>query len=254
MGYYLYEHPPARSQFIRPRRAPISGVVVVHTTESALDRIAPDTGAENVAGFIARRTDAGSYHEIVDTDSVVRMLPDDVEAFGCATGDNPHVWHIALAARSSELSPTDPATRQMVATAGRRIALFWERNNRSVTVARRWLTQDQARSRTMSGLINHGTLQPVDRSDAWARHPHKAGLDRLLLDAITLPAEDDEMPEQKVLLRDKNGKIWVAQGITKVHVPSPEHADVLRYIGVQDNTGPDSTKLLETLGTLPNGL
>jgi hypothetical protein len=30
--------------------------------------------------------------------------------------------------------------------------------------------------------------------------------------------------------------------------------DVLRFIGVEDKTGPDSTKLLETLGTLPNGI
>ena len=62
--------------------------------------------------------------------------------------------------------------------------------------------------------------------------------------------EEDEMPEPKVLLRSADGKIWLCQGITKVHVRSPKHADLLRFLGVRDETAKDSTVLLETLGTL----
>lgn len=67
------------------------------------------------------------------------------------------------------------------------------------------------------------------------------------------PPEDDDMPEPKVLLRG-GPHIYLCQGITKVHVPSPEHHKLLQFIGVQDKTEADSTKLLETLGTLPSGL
>lgn len=78
-------------------------------------------------------------------------------------------------------------------------------------------------------------------------------------DRVPVPdvEEEDDMPEPKILLRsvDANGAshIWLTQGITKVHVPSMKHVDILRFLGVKDATQGDSTKLLETLGTLPNG-
>jgi len=78
MGYYLLDNPPASPQFYPSRNNGLSGGVVIHTTEGA----GGDTAAENTAGFISRRSDPGSYHMIVDTDSSVAMMPDDYVAFG----------------------------------------------------------------------------------------------------------------------------------------------------------------------------
>lgn len=256
MGYYLLDNPPARKQFYAPPRAnPLTGGVAVHTSESVYDNVGTDTGAENVAGFISRRTDGpGSYHRIVDADSTVALLPDDYTAFHVATsGYNSRTWGIALACRTTDLDPDDDWTKAAFARLAREIVDFWVRNGWEPNLNARWLPLSQ--TLTMPGLFHHGDVQS-DRDDAWEVHPQKPKLQALLLTYIfdVLDNPEDEVPEPKLLLRDKNGKVWLTQGISKVHVPSPAHADLLRYIGVKDNTGPDSTQLLETLGTLPNGV
>jgi len=55
---------------------------------------------------------------------------------------------------------------------------------------------------------------------------------------------------EQVLLRDNVGAIWLCKDNTKVHVPSVDHLALLLYLGVKDATNGDSTKLLETLGTI----
>ena len=104
---YLDDHPnPNTPQQRRPRRAPLSGTVGVHTAESIMDTIGPDTGAENVAAFIASRSDYGSYHVLVDSDSVVVMAGDDAETWHIAESDNfgygmnSHSWGISAACSS----------------------------------------------------------------------------------------------------------------------------------------------------------
>lgn len=196
MGFYLLDHPPARRQFYPSRANPPTGAVGVHTTEGALDRIAPDTGAENVAAFISRRTDPGSYSEIVDTDSVVQMVPDDYTTFSVSeSGYNSRTWNIALACRADELDPDDDVTRSLVARLGERIRGYWLRNGYDPRECARWVGTGAL---TRAGLFNHGDVQPQDRSDAWARHPRRAELDRMLVDAIVgapvpNPPEEDDM-------------------------------------------------------------
>jgi hypothetical protein len=185
MGYYLIDHPPASTQFRNPRRERLSGVVVVHTAENAMDIVGVDTGAENVASFISRRADPGSYHELVDSDSVVAMMPDSYESFQVAVdGHNRHAWGISLACRSTDLHPDLAWTRAVITAAGARIAAFWQRNWIDVASAARWLSRDEALARNTPGLITHGALQPADRSDAWTRHSHREVLDRMLVDAV----------------------------------------------------------------------
>lgn len=188
MGYYLLDHPPASPQYRRPRRQPLSGAIGWHTTEGALDRIAPDTGAENVAAYIARRTDPGSYHAIHDSDSTVLMLPDDAEAFHVAAdGINRFTVGQAAAMRTTDWHPSDP---QCIAIIGRMAAWavdHWRRNGFDPRACARWLTRAEVLDRK-PGMFLHGAVQS-DRTDAWLRSPH-----RLTLEAMTVQAILDLCP------------------------------------------------------------
>lgn len=176
-----------------PRRDRLSGVVVVHTTEAALDAIAPDTGAENVAAFIARRPDPGSYHVLVDTDSVVDLIVDGCEAFGTNSGDNRHAWHIAMACRTTDLDPDAWHTHVLLRAVAAEAVEFWRRNGFDPAAAR-WLTRSEAQAKQGPGYVNHGTLQPQDRTDAFAAHPDRVDLE-LLLARFTREAAGTTTPQ-----------------------------------------------------------
>ena len=128
MGYYLLDHPPASPQYRDPRRERLSGVVVVHTTEGIMDNVGPDTGAENVAAFIARRSDPGSYHVLCDSDSDIDLIWDGAESFQVAVnGHNRHAWGIC-AATSVHLWFTDPEwDKKTIDRMGQKIYDFWEK-------------------------------------------------------------------------------------------------------------------------------
>jgi peptidoglycan hydrolase-like protein with peptidoglycan-binding domain len=178
MSYYLIDNPPASKQFWPSRNNGLSGGVVIHTTEGA----GGDTAAENTAGFISRRSDPGSYHMVVDTDSSVAMMPDDYVAFGvAASGFNSTCWMIAIAARSSDLNPDDPRTQAEVDRMGAEIVAFWQRNGFDVAEASRFIGEDV---KNRPGLAHHGDVQPADRSDAWSRREDRWIFDSLLLQAI----------------------------------------------------------------------
>lgn len=262
-GYYLLDNPPARKQFYPPPRAnPLTGGVAIHTSESVMDTVGVDTGAENVAAFIARRTDnPGSYHAIVDSDSTVMMLPDDYTAFQVgAAGHNSRTYGIALACKESELDADQEWTQRAIDRAAVVAVGFWQRNGFVAHKCARWITS----TLVDAGLFNHGDAQPWDRSDAFVRHPQRARLQQMFVDAVLrltapdlIPPEED-MPKPMLLLRDRDGHVWLCDRNTKVHVPSGEHVNLLLGIGaiggdIIDNRGPDSTLLIETLGTLPNG-
>lgn len=210
MGFYLFDHPPARSQGA-PRTTwgyppKPSGVVAVHDTEGVMDDQGDDWGAENTAAYIVTRSDPGSYHEIHDGDSIVVMAPDDWMTWNVAADSaNGHNWGISAACRTSDWDPDAEWTQRVIRSMGHSIAAFWARNGIDVAAANRWITRDQA-NRRIPGLILHGTWQPGDRSDAWATHPRRGELDQMLVDAIagaggttTPPAgDDDEMsPDQE---------------------------------------------------------
>lgn len=94
MNAYLVDHAPRRSQFRKTRRARPTGTIVVHSAENLPDVRPPDTGAEDVSGFIRRRSDPGSYHVLCDSDSRVQLVPFAWEAFHDGTGSNP--WSIGI--------------------------------------------------------------------------------------------------------------------------------------------------------------
>ena len=178
MGYYLLDNPPASPQFYTTRNRELSGGVVIHTTEGS----GGDTAAENTARFISRRSDPGSYHMIVDTDSSVAMMPDFYTAYGVASpGFNSACWMIAIAARSSDLNPDDPRTQAEVDRMGAEIVAFWQRNGFDVAAASQFIGEDV---KNRPGIAHHGDVQPADRSDAWSRREDRWIFDSMLLQAI----------------------------------------------------------------------
>ena len=252
MGYYLLDNPPARDQFRSPRRAPISGVVVVHNSGGRR------TSAANLAGFIQRRSDPGSYHELGNhRDDWIVMAPDDVEAYGCATGDNRHAWHVCLTGNDGDFAVGDAATEAGIFQLSRRIVAFWQRQGITNPVLSRTLTYDEAHNRKIPGIIHHGVIQPADRSDLWAKAPQRKALDARLLERVreVFKAPEEEEEEVKpILLADSKGRVWLVFGNTKSHVPSPDHMRVLEFLGVQNLAGTPNDLWLESLGTLPSGL
>lgn len=205
MGFYNDDHPNTRYPQQRARSAwgwtKPSGLVMVHTVESFIDRLGPDTGAENCANYIATRSDAGGYHELIDSDSFVQMSADGMMTWHTAAAKiNGPGWGISAACRATDWDPDDDWTRRTIATMGARIRAFWERQGINPATAARWLTMEQAH-RFEIGLCHHGVAQPADRSDAWVRHPQRARLDQMLLDAIggtQQPAKEwDEMASKE---------------------------------------------------------
>lgn len=252
--YFLLDHPPASRQFFSSRANAATGAVGVHTTEGVLDRIAPDTGAENVAGFISRRSDPGSYAEILDTDSVVPMVPDDYTTFSVAqSGYNSRTWNIALACRADELDPDDPTTQLLIARLGERIRAYWERNGFDPVACARWVGTGGLSG---PGLFNHGDVQPQDRSDAWAKHPRRAELDQMLVAAIIgqTPEEDDMTPEQDAILRDVQA--WVKNLAHSTGADNPDIPGIIDYAidtnrWVKIRVDGDSTEVIAAIKALP---
>ena len=212
--YYLLDHPPASQQFYPPPRANgLTGGVVLHTTESPKQRIGADNGAINIAGFISRRSDPGSYHCIVDSGSTVLLVPDNYTAFHvAANGYNSRTWGISFACRSTELAPDDEWTQLAMKQAAAAIVAFWQRNRFDPAACA--VMRPAPDVLNMSGLTTHGDAQPWDRSDAWTRSPHRLGLEALLLAEIAalvnppVPEEDDMKPLE--MWRDPaTGSIWL---------------------------------------------
>ncbi|WP_166390331.1 N-acetylmuramoyl-L-alanine amidase [Nocardioides ochotonae] len=190
MATYLETHRPRQTQFRRPRRATPSGVVVVHTAESAPDTAGPDTGAENVAGFIAGRTDYGSYHDLCDSDSIVHLVPYDAEAYGDGTGSNPHAYHVSAATQAHRwpsLSQAwrEGAVRNMAAAAANYAR--WLRAEHGIEIPARRITRAQSEAR-VPGFLSHGERDPGRRTDPGQDFPWS-----LFLTTYADLMEDDDM-------------------------------------------------------------
>lgn len=173
MTAYLIEHPPRTRQFRRPRRATPSGVIVVHTAEAPPDVIGPDTGAENVAAFIANRSDFGSYHDLADADSLINLVPYDAEAYHDGTGSNPHSYGVSAATEAARWPSLPPAWRDAcVRNMARGAARYarWIEAEHGVTIPARRITREQSEAR-VPGFISHGERDPGRRTDPGPEFP-----------------------------------------------------------------------------------
>jgi len=168
---YLQDHPPRRSQFRAKRRQKPSGVTVLHTAENVMDTVGVDTGAESVAAFIAGRSDPGSYHDLVDKDSALQLVPYESEAYHDGTGSNPHSLSISWAIPASAWPHLSPADRAALLRQG---AVAFKRQQAWLRAQGRPLTPLRRISRAQSaagvpGFITHGERDPDRRSDPGGR-------------------------------------------------------------------------------------
>lgn len=159
MGYYMLDNPnPNTDQGVYPRRggAKLSGTCIVHTSESVLDRIGPDSTAEDCAAFIGRRTGYGCYHDLFDSDSIIEMYPYDWETWQDSETNN---WAVGISAaiRASEWLNVSPDQRDRIyrnaAKCGAKFVRYMRTKN--IEVPRRRITGDEARAR-VPGFCAHG--------------------------------------------------------------------------------------------------
>ncbi|MDQ0679096.1 hypothetical protein QFZ30_002478 [Arthrobacter pascens] len=94
---YLLNYNPGTPQYTYPRRggARLSGTCIIHTAECAMDLDGDDQSAETCARFIANRADYGSYHRLVDSDSIIDMVPFEYEAWQDSETNN---WAVGISA------------------------------------------------------------------------------------------------------------------------------------------------------------
>lgn len=167
-GYYGIDHPnPNRSQFNEQRRGGTkpSGTIVIHTAENAADVNPPDTGAENVAAFISRRSDYGSYHTLVDSDSILLYVPTSYEAFH-ETSTNRWSVGISAAIRTTDWASQSAAYieavyRNLARAAAGEVVEF---RKRGIEVPLRKISKAEALKR-VPGFIGHGDIDTARRSD-----------------------------------------------------------------------------------------
>ena len=198
---YLEEHPPARTQFRRMRRFGVTGAIVVHTAENITDEVWPDGGAENVARFISTRTDAaGSYHTVVDSDSIVEVGRYEWEMFHEGTGGNGWSLGLSFACRADRwptlpASWVDGAIDRGVEAAGDMAA--WVLETRGIVVPAYHLTREEYYA-GRPGFIGHGELDPGRRSDPGTAFPWKRFIDQFA--AYTgAPTNGDTMADTHVM-------------------------------------------------------
>ena len=175
---YLVDNPPRQRQF-KERGTTPSGVIVVHTAESAPDWVDADTGAENVARFIQGRTDYGSYHVLCDSDSRIVLVPYHMQAYGDGTGSNPHAFHVSAATQAAKWKQAPEEWRRdtviNMAMACAHYAKWLEREHRIKVPAKRIDKPDSDRRKP--GFISHGERDPGRRTDPGAAFPWKLFLD-----------------------------------------------------------------------------
>lgn len=196
MGVYLRDHPPARSQYRSPRRAKPTGLVVVHTAESVMDTVGPDTGAENVAAFIQRRTNAGSYHDLVDSDSAIQLVEYGDEAYQDGTGSNPYALSISFALSAADWPRLSTARRDAFLAQGARAFArqqAWLRAHGYPTTSLRRVTRAQSDA-GVAGFISHAERDPSRRTDPGREFPWAE-----FLDHCRTADEGDDMSAADVL-------------------------------------------------------
>lgn len=174
---YLYRHQnqyaPRRSNGLRfwgyPSRTKGITAIGVHTAE-----ITPSPGsAENIAHYFSHTDRPASYHQIVDSDSTVRLLPDEATAFGIR-GFNSPCLQLSFATRAASWGRY-PQWDRLALERGAQVAAEWCRRH---LIPVRRITRTQAQQ-GVRGLVAHGTMDPGRRSDPGAGFPWQQFLHRV---------------------------------------------------------------------------
>lgn len=240
---YLEDRPTTIKQYRAPRRERPVGIIGVHTAENVMDSIGPDTGAENVAAFIAKRADPGSYHDLADADSIVSLVSHANEAFHIATHRlNRRTTGLSFACRTVDWARMSPERRRAFirngATAAVRQALY-HRQASGIVVPPRQITLAQALNGD-PGFLAHASADPGRRSDPGADFPWGEFLAEFSRQwnaatgvVIVPPTPAPVLTRRSVMFfvrRTDQPYVWVTDGIIRRYVPNPAALERLQGV------------------------
>ncbi|WP_194521983.1 N-acetylmuramoyl-L-alanine amidase [Cellulosimicrobium sp. JZ28] len=196
--FYGLDHPNRRSpQIGNPRRGGTSpsGTIVIHTAECAADLVGPDTSAEGVANYLTNRTTPGSYHRIVDSDSVVKYAPLGYETWHCRFTNR---WSIGIsfAVQAHMWAQYPPAFVTAILRQGARTTAAAIRDLKTywgIDVPLVRITREQALARR-PGFIGHGETDPTRRSDPGPAFPWARFLDMVRAELTGTPTASPTAP------------------------------------------------------------
>lgn len=210
---YLYEH-QNRNAALRangrrfhgyPTRPAAPDLVVIHDTESVLDTVGPDGGAENVARYQSTTDRPSSYHRIIDSDSVVVTLPDSAVAFG-AKGANTRGLHASLAMRVVDWQDRRPVAAQRRAAALEGLAHVTAEWCLRYGIPVRLLTRAQYLAGE-SGIVSHALVDPTRRSDPGPLFPWPQFLARV--SALLDPTAPEGPPDVILVLEPHGSRVFL---------------------------------------------
>lgn len=254
MGFYLIDNPNATAKVTSPYAQwgywgfpnalpQPPKVITVHTAENTPDLVGADGGAEAVARFFATTGRRASVHKVIDSDSIIDLLPDTHRAI-----HSKFAWEDSLSFEISYKAAwwgRNPAYEARLLRNAARICRDWV-SRYGITARRINLTEYR---RGASGFIAHGDLDPARRTDPGSRFPWARFL-------TTIRDEEEDMLRRG----DFNNDVLVLQNLlTQYHnlltetdrekVPTPGAIDGIfgprteaaviafqRYIGL-DPTG-----------------
>ena len=139
-------------------------LVVVHTAESLPDYTAPDLGAERVARYASDTHRNVSWHATVDSDSAIRMLPDDHTAWH-VRGYNRCSVGVEIATQAHRWSTAPPEWVEAVLDRTAQVVASWCKEH---SLEARRLDSGSTSGR---GIVAHRDLDPMRRSDPGDRFP-----------------------------------------------------------------------------------
>lgn len=167
MAAYFETHKQRMAQWGRVRRhgAKPSGVIVIHTAESATDFTGADSGAESVARYFCNASRYASYHVICDADSTIQLVPWASEAWH-DTGTNNHSVGISGAIQCKHWDELEGRGERIVKRMAQAAADYadWLEAKYGIDVPARKISRTQSRNR-VPGFLAHGTSDPGRRTD-----------------------------------------------------------------------------------------
>ena len=194
MSYYLLDNPNPNGRHHYPtRRTCRHGVppnelphlIVIHTAESQPDIRGEDTGAEGINRYVSTTSRPVSWHQSIDSDSSVPVLPDDHTAFHVRNYNTCSIGvEIATRARDWDSLPEWWKTRVY-----RNVREWVHEKAREHNIELRRISKAEA-DRGGRGVIGHRHLDPSRRSDPGDDFEW----DRILTHGTDTPnLEEDEM-------------------------------------------------------------